>query len=89
MVGSFGWEASGGRDRWRLGAGILLCLLLLAGAACSNGAAELWDSATLEEQQRNPAHAADLYRELIERYPDSPEAARARERLRALGHTAR
>lgn len=56
--------------------------LLLAG--CRDKAAELYDTAQLEEQQFNTAHAAQLYREIVEKYPDSPQAGQARQRLEAM-----
>jgi hypothetical protein len=60
--------------------------LLTAGLlACGGGAGELLDTAQLEETQHNVPHARELYQELLRRYPDSPEAATAAERLRALG----
>jgi TolA-binding protein len=43
------------------------------------------DTAALEEQQSNPTHARELYREVIQRFPGTPEAAKAGERLRQLG----
>jgi hypothetical protein len=60
--------------------------LLTAGLlGCGGGAGELLDTAQLEETQHNVAHARELYQELLRRYPDSPEAATATERLHALG----
>ena len=63
--------------------------LLLAGAAllggCSGGgAADLLQTAELEEVQNNPEHASEIYAEIVRRYPDSAQAAKARERLAAL-----
>lgn len=53
--------------------------------ACSrSGPAELLETAEFEELQTNRPHAKELYREILERHPDSPQAARARERLAAL-----
>lgn len=43
------------------------------------------ETAALEEQQSNPAHARELYREVVERFPGTPQAAKAGERLRELG----
>jgi TolA-binding protein len=43
------------------------------------------DTAVLEEQQNNRAHARELYREVVERFPGTPQAAKAGERLRQLG----
>lgn len=58
---------------------ILLALLL---AGCSGEKAkDLMDTALLEEKQNNPDHARQLYREIIQKYPDSPFAQDARKRL--------
>lgn len=64
----------------------ILALLLASGAGgCSRGGAgEMLETARLEEVQRNLPHARKLYREIIERYPESPEAAEAKQRLAAL-----
>ena len=62
---------------------LVIVLALLLG--CGGGAQELLDTAQLEETQRNVPHARELYEEIVRRYPDSPEAATAAERLRALG----
>ncbi len=57
----------------------------LAASACSDRRAEeLLDTARLEELQNSPDHARSLYQEIIEKYPDSPYAAEARERIEAL-----
>lgn len=61
-----------------------LALLL---AACGGGAKELMDTAEFEELQKNTTHARELYQEVVRKYPGSPEAAKAAERLRALGET--
>lgn len=63
-------------------AGALLGAALLG---CGSGARELLDTAQLEETQRNVPHARELYREVLRRYPNSPEAATAAARLQALG----
>jgi TolA-binding protein len=62
---------------------VLLCLSL-ALAGCSDRAEELYETAGFEEQQFNREHAGKLYREIIEKYPDSPYADRAKERLTEL-----
>lgn len=67
----------------RLARAVALALLL---AACTrSGPDELLSTAQLEEKQRNLEHARKLYGEIVERYPDSPEAAEAKKRLAALG----
>lgn len=60
--------------------------LAVALAACSGGgAAQLLETARFEEVQRNLPHARKLYREIVEKYPDAPQAAEARARLAAIG----
>ena len=66
-------------QRWSATA-LLVCLL----TACSGGPAELLDTAQFEERQFNTAHAMELYQELLDRHPNSDQAAVARERLKAL-----
>jgi len=54
--------------------------------ACGGGGdAALLDTARLEELQNNPAHARELYQDIVRRFPGSPAARTAEERLRALG----
>ena len=64
-------------------------LLALAGlltvlGGCGGGAKELLDTARLEEVQNNPTHARELYQEVVRRYPGTPEAQTAEDRLKAL-----
>ena len=63
-------------------------LPLVALLGCGSGAKELLDTARLEEVQNNPTHARELYEELLRRYPDSPEARIAGERVRTLSGSA-
>lgn len=66
-------------------------LLLAVGVAtvvagCSRGgAAELLETARLEEVQRNLPHARKLYREIVVKYPGTAEAEEAQRRLAELG----
>lgn len=53
-------------------------------AACGDRAKELYQTAQLEEKQFNQAHAVELYRQIVEKYPESPYAEQARGRLAAL-----
>lgn len=46
--------------------------------------AELYDTAQFEELQKNKKHAAELYEEIIKKYPDSEYAKKAKERLSKL-----
>jgi Skp family chaperone for outer membrane proteins len=60
---------------------LFLCLFLIA---CSDKAADMYELAEFEEIQNNPEHAVQLYEEIIEKYPDSPQAKEAAERLDAI-----
>ncbi len=64
----------------------LLAVLALTGVLTGcpgNGAREMLDTAQLEEVQDNRENAHKIYRKIIEQYPDSPEADKARARLDA------
>jgi len=63
---------------------VLMILVLAAGGCGGDGAQEVFETAQFEEQQNNPAHARELYQEILTRYPNSPYAKKAEERLRAL-----
>jgi len=66
----------------------ILVLVMIGGlsiAGCSgNNAGELFETAQLEELQNNRDHAIKLYREIIEKDPESEYAGKARKRLDAL-----
>ena len=66
----------------------ILILVMIAGlsiAGCSgNNAKELFETAQLEELQNNHDHAIKLYREIIEKNPESEYAGKARKRLDVL-----
>ena len=67
---------------------VLMMVVLMAVAGCTgNNAGELFETAEFEELQKNPTHAAELYKEILEKYPDSKYAQKARERLKALKKT--
>lgn len=59
---------------------LLLCVL----AACSDKATQLYETARFEELQNNRDHAVMLYREIVEKHPDSAEAKEAAKRLSEL-----
>ena len=59
-------------------------MAVVALLGCGSGPKELLDTARFEEVQNNPTHARELYEELMRRYPDTPEARTAGERVRAL-----
>lgn len=63
---------------------LIVCAVLLSSAACSDKAAELYETARFEELQRNEAHARELYRKILDSYPGSDQAPKARERLAEL-----
>ena len=64
---------------------LLLIVLTLAAAGCnSNGGAEQLETARFEEKQNNKEHAIKLYEEIISKYPGSPNAKTAQERLAVL-----
>ena len=53
--------------------------------ACSgNNAEELFETAKLEELQNAPDHARELYQEIVDKYPESDYAKKAKERLSAM-----
>lgn len=62
-------------------------MLLVFLSACSNPegqSAKLYETAQFEEQQFNTKHAKQLYEEILQKYPESAVAAKARGRLEAL-----
>lgn len=56
-------------------------------AACSSSADELLETARFEELQRNVPQATKLYQQILDRYPNTPEAAEAKARLAILTGT--
>ena len=64
---------------------LLVVVLLIAAAGCTSekGAQQL-ETAAFEEKQNNREHAIKLYEEIISKYPGSPNAKIAQERLAAL-----
>ena len=63
---------------------LLLAFLLLAGCAGDKGK-ELFETAQFEEKQHNLEHAIQLYREIINKAPDSEYARKAEQRLAEIG----
>jgi outer membrane protein assembly factor BamD (BamD/ComL family) len=61
----------------------LICLGLFAGCA-GDKSKELFETAQFEEKQNNRDHARQLYQEIVDKYPDSPVAKQAQDRLVAL-----
>lgn len=63
---------------------LLVLTLALPLAGCGDGAEEMFETAQFEEVQNNREHARKLYNRILRDHPDSPFAARARERLAAM-----
>jgi len=61
-----------------------MVLLGLLGGCAADKSQELFDTAQFEEKQNNREHAGKLYREIIAKYPGSPLAKQAEERLAAI-----
>ena len=64
---------------------VLVVVLIALSAGCTDsGAQSLYETAQLEERQNNPAHAKELYQQIIHEYPASEYAAKAKERVLQL-----
>ena len=64
---------------------ILLTVCCTALAACSgDGGKQQLETAQFEEKQNNKEHAMKLYEEVVSKYPGTPNARTAQERLNAL-----
>ncbi len=63
---------------------LMVCAALSATCGCSDKAEELYETARFEELQRNEAHARELYRKILDSYPGSDYAPKARDRLSEL-----
>ncbi len=68
---------------------LLVSALALPLAGCGDGAEEMFETAQFEEVQNNREHARQLYNRILRDHPDSPFAAKARERLAAMEREAR
>lgn len=64
---------------------LLLAVSLLLGCSSDKKAIELLETARFEEKQNNRDHAIQLYKEIIQKYPDSSVAATAKTRLQETG----
>lgn len=67
--------------------GCLLLVALVVGACTDRSPQDLLETARLEEKQHNPEHAAALYREIVDKFPDSDAAKTAAARLEAMEAT--
>jgi outer membrane protein assembly factor BamD (BamD/ComL family) len=64
---------------------VVFIMSTLAVSSCSGQkAGEMYETAQFEELQKNYVHAKELYREILEKYPESEYAPKASERLKAL-----
>ncbi|RJR39571.1 MAG: hypothetical protein C4576_21395 [Desulfobacteraceae bacterium] len=64
---------------------MIIAFVFLFFSGCSEQRAkESFETAKFEELQKNFAHARELYREIVEKYPKSEYAAQAAERLKEL-----
>jgi outer membrane protein assembly factor BamD (BamD/ComL family) len=62
-----------------------MALIGLMGACSIDKSKELFETAQFEEKQNNREHARQLYQEIVTKYPTSPLAKQAEERLATLG----
>ncbi len=62
----------------------MLCIVLIMAACSADKSKELFETAQFEEKQNNREHARQLYQEIVTKYPQSPLAKQAEERLAAL-----
>jgi outer membrane protein assembly factor BamD (BamD/ComL family) len=61
-----------------------MVLIGLLGACTGDKGKELFETAQFEEKQNNREHARQLYQEIVTKYPTSPLAKQAEDRLAAL-----
>jgi len=62
---------------------LAVCCTGLAGCSGDQGKQQL-ETAQFEEKQNNREHAIKLYEEVVSKYPGSPNAGVAQERLNAF-----
>jgi len=62
---------------------LFICCTALTACTGDQGAQQL-ETAQFEEKQNNIEHALKLYEEVVSKYPDSPNAKIAQERLNVL-----
>ena len=73
------------------GKSIILCLIFISGcffilscAGAEQKASELYETAVFEEKQFNKEHAIKLYEDIVNKYPDTETAKKARKALKRL-----
>ena len=66
---------------------VLAVLFVLASASCKSKKVETLKPGELTEAQKVELRkkAAENYKKLVEKYPESPHAEKAKERIQALG----
>ena len=62
----------------------LSCCFVTLLAGCGDKAKDLYETAQLEERQFNKPHATELYRQIVDQYPNSTYASQAKNRLAEL-----
>jgi TolA-binding protein len=62
----------------------VLCMVLVVAACSVDKSKELMETAQFEEKQNNREHARKLYQEIVSKYPNTPLAKQAEERLAVL-----
>lgn len=62
----------------------LVFLAVISGGCSGDKSKELFETAQFEEKQNNREHAEKLYQEILAKYPTSPLAKQAQERLAVL-----
>ena len=60
---------------------VMLTFFMMLAACSSNNAEELFKTAQFEELQNNQEHAAELYQEIIKKYPGDEFSQKAKARL--------
>jgi outer membrane protein assembly factor BamD (BamD/ComL family) len=63
---------------------VILALSLTLPACSGNKASELYETAKFEELQNNREHAVQLYEQIIDGYPSSDYAVKAKDRINAI-----
>ena len=62
----------------------LICLIFLLMVSCGQSPRQLFETAEFEMLQTNYPHATKLYRQILEKHPESEFADKARRRLKEI-----